>query len=300
MDDKHLLEQLELYGANVVSQTVSGFKCRCRFSHTFTYEKLDDWCCVCQTSEFQDSLISEVNSELEELETYLQVFKVNHHGIVTVICHTGHVIDYDIDDIPNNCTKCSSRDISSIGYENIIWHDVEGCNHNSSNDTSEDDIDGLDYLDVDLIGPIDDAELQYETDGAELQYETDGAELQYETDEIDSTISQSDNFDIYNSLVGDECKSVNPFNTVIRNNVRDQLDWLTISNDAEPSLVNNFTNILDDLSDQEKVIYMKKVRISEFRPNNIEVTVDEMFDPHKIKSCIISNDQLHTDEDQCM
>ena len=104
-----MLNQLELYNAKVIDIIEpSKFKCKCRFSHIFIYEKLEDWCEICQTAVFNKSLISEINSELDEMYIPLCVKKISKYGIATIKCKNNHIIQCDVDYIPNNCLECAT------------------------------------------------------------------------------------------------------------------------------------------------------------------------------------------------
>ena len=105
-----MLSQVELYSAKIIDTIEpSKFKCKCRFGHIFTYETLEDWCKICQTLEFNKSLISEINTELDEMDMHLVVKKISKYGIATLKCKNNHIIKCDMDYIPNNCVECVEK-----------------------------------------------------------------------------------------------------------------------------------------------------------------------------------------------
>lgn len=279
MSIKQMLEQLELYGAKVMDQADSTFSCQCRFSHTFTYEKLEDWCKMCQTPDFQESLISEINAELEELDNNIQVFKVTQYGVVTVICPIGHITDYDVDDIPNDCTKCGgSKKTRTIGSENAIWHDytkninvthMDDSDMEYSSDFIEDDdyvMDSLNLRDCNKTG------LSYESDDdnndedTDVEYETDPtATTDEEANECDSCCD--DWFTKWDNLSDDDTGE-----TLMHNHRQ-----LPIN---QHNLFKEFSEFSIDLDSKlDSTFYAKKVRTSEFRLNNIDLNIEELFKP---------------------
>ena len=111
-----ILEQIELYGGSIIKNDTIEITCKCRFNHKFICTKDDDWCGICETSDFNESLISEINTELVELDNNLKVLSINKYGIAQLKCKKTHFIKYDIDNIPNTCNKCHLLN-KSIKYE---------------------------------------------------------------------------------------------------------------------------------------------------------------------------------------
>lgn len=247
MSIKQLLEQLELYGAKVITQVGGSFTCKCRFSHTFTYEKLEDWCKICQTSDFQESLISEINSELTEQR---KVFTVTQYGTVTIICSNDHITTCDLDDIPNNCRSCNTE-ISrlSVGYENSIYVT------SSADDTSGDNMNDIDYFSNDDIEYITDTELQYETDNSVDECDSEPISPVYE-----DMYMGYNWFEKWNTISDDHSSLQNYRET--QNDLFKQFGKYMISDE--------FKNFDIEYDKFDKSIYMKKESISNFRHNNIE------------------------------
>jgi hypothetical protein len=101
-----ILEQIELYGASIITNDGVEITCKCRFNHKFICTNDNDWCKICETSNFNESLISEINTELEELDNNLKVLSINKYGISTLKCKKKHFVNCDLDNIPNACNKC--------------------------------------------------------------------------------------------------------------------------------------------------------------------------------------------------
>lgn len=296
MSIKQMLEQLELYGAKVMDQADSTFSCQCRFSHTFTYEKLEDWCKMCQTPDFQESLISEINAELEELDNNIQVFKVTQYGVVTVICPIGHITDYDVDDIPNECTKCNTR---TIGSENAIWHDytkninvthMDDSDMEYSSDFIEDDdyvMDSLNLRDCNKTG------LSYESDDDNNDEDTD---VEYETDPTATTDEDAnegdsccdDWFTKWDNLSDDDTGETLMH---VHHRVTGRPNQLVGQGNIY-NLFKEFGEFSIDLDNKlDNTIYAKKIRTSEFRVNNIDLNINDLFN----LTCDEPNNDTHTE-----
>ena len=117
-----ILEQIELYGADIITNDGIEITCKCRFNHKFICTNDNDWCGICETSQFNESLISEINTELEELDNNLKVLSIDKYGISTLKCKKKHFVNCDIDNIPNACNKCYLLN-KSIDYEDDITKD---------------------------------------------------------------------------------------------------------------------------------------------------------------------------------
>jgi hypothetical protein len=139
-----MMDHLDLNGGRLIHITDSGFSCRCRFSHVFVYDNITDWCNICKTSDFQASLISELNSELSELSSPFHIFKVNKYGYASSICTAGHADIHDMDNIPNKCIKC--LELTNM-FDALYIGDTSECMDTSSpgfvydtNDSLDDDM----------------------------------------------------------------------------------------------------------------------------------------------------------------
>lgn len=125
MSTKQMLERLALYSGKVVKSLPDNkvFICKCRHSHVFRYTSLDEWCITCNEPKFQQELIHSMNKSLKELESIFHIFSVNKYGIGEIICHDGHIQKMDIDEIPNECHRCTSEDCSirQVSHDMHVW-----------------------------------------------------------------------------------------------------------------------------------------------------------------------------------
>jgi hypothetical protein len=115
-----MLEQLDLYSARVVTTSHSGMTCRCRFNHIFKYNTIDDWCNICKGQDFQDSVISEINEEFTSGCIPFKLFEINCYGVARMICPFDHIYRFDIDEIPNECDKCTKTQIYDLEYSSDL------------------------------------------------------------------------------------------------------------------------------------------------------------------------------------
>jgi hypothetical protein len=297
MSIKHILEQLELYGAKMLNHIDSTFNCQCRFSHMFTYEKLEDWCKICQTPDFQESLISEINAELVELNNNIQIFKVSQYGVATGICPAGHVINYDVDDIPNNCTKCMTR---TIGSENAIWS--EYTKNTNVTHMGDSDVEYSSDFNEDADYSIDSLNLHECTSRTGLLYESD---YEYEIDPTSTSDEDTaecesccdDWFTKWDNLADDDTGEIFMHNHKIISRPKQHNIY---------KLFKEFGDLNIDLDDKlDNSIYAKKIRTREFRINNIDLNIDYLFksicndpnnDVHTEKSVVTSKDLFIIEE----
>ena len=102
---RDILEKVNLHGGAFLRED-EGFVCMCRFTHKFTIQNDSEWCLECDTQEHKNSMVSEINRELEELGNNMSIFKIDRYGVGEFLCSLGHMSEHDVDEIPNKCKKC--------------------------------------------------------------------------------------------------------------------------------------------------------------------------------------------------
>jgi hypothetical protein len=104
--------------AKILNQNDEFMLCKCRYGHKFkvtkkTYNTIifidkDDWCIECKNPDFINKLLVNINNELYEIDSNLQVYKIDLYGNCNATCKKNHIMSFDIDDIPYNCIQCMS------------------------------------------------------------------------------------------------------------------------------------------------------------------------------------------------
>ncbi len=125
MSAREILEKLELYHAELIDQSAVGFYCKCRYNHMFLISAADTankWCPKCETDQTRSKLIKETNIELKTLKNPLQLYELDKYGIANIICPNNHIINCDIDEIPDACPTCDIENADTSAHDTEMWH----------------------------------------------------------------------------------------------------------------------------------------------------------------------------------
>ena len=286
---RQILENLELHAGKLIKEENLNLKCECRFLHIFTITSLDDWCNVCNDTDFINKKKIDINDNLYNLDFNFRLFDMDMYGICTFICRRGHVFTSDIEAIPDECEKCKQLLQDSDRYkiaENISVFSVINSSDNNHSDstvnfqhlTDKDNSDNEEYYDS-----------YYNINGSLDEVSHNSEDSYYRLYESDSD-SKSNNFndDESSEKNDDESSEKNDDESSEKND-----DESSEKNDDFIDITENFLNDCDDytLSDinleHKDLIEQQEEKdpdeVPEFQPievishtNNIYVNLDSI------------------------